>query len=63
MDAYNHATDKSKVFNTSNFTTHAGTAILQKQIEAGLSEAEIKASWKTDLETFKNKRKHYLIYD
>jgi len=63
MDAYNHATDKSKVFNTSNFTTHAGTAILQKQIEAGLSEAEIKASWKTDLEAFNNKRKHYLIYD
>ena len=63
MDAYNHATDKAKVFDTSNFTAHAGTATLQKQIEAGLNEAEIKASWKTDLEAFKNKRTHYLIYD
>lgn len=63
MNAYNHATDKSKVFNTSNFTTHAGTEKLQKQIEAGLTETEIKASWKDGLEAYKNTRKHYLIYN
>ncbi len=62
MDAYNHATDKTKVFNTANFTTHAGTAKLQKQIEAGLSEAEIKATWKNDLEAYKKVRNKYLLY-
>jgi len=62
IDAYNHATDKTKVFNTSNFTTHAGTATLQKQIEAGLSEAEIKLSWQNDLEAYKKVRNKYLLY-
>ncbi len=34
IDAYTHATDKSKVFITSGFTKHAGTEKLQKQIES-----------------------------
>lgn len=62
MDAYHNATDKTKVFNTANFTTHAGTATLQKQIEAGLTEAEIKATWKDDLDAYKNVRRQYLLY-
>lgn len=63
MDAYKHATDKSKVFNTANFTKHAGTAKLQQQIEAGLSEAEIRATWKDDLDDYKEMRVKYLIYN
>ena len=63
MDAYNHATDKSKVFNTFNFTAHAGTDKLQQQIESGLSEAEIKISWQDDLEAYKKMRSKYLIYN
>jgi len=63
MDAYNHATDKSKVFNTTNFTAHAGTEKLQQQIEAGLSETEIRATWEADLEAFKTMRSKYVIYD
>ncbi|WP_430466577.1 exo-beta-N-acetylmuramidase NamZ family protein [Winogradskyella ouciana] len=63
MDAYNHATDKSKVFNTANFTKHAGTAKLQQQIEAGLSETEIRATWKDDLDDYKEMRVKYLIYE
>lgn len=63
IKAYNHATDKSKVFNTENFTKHAGTDKLQKQIEAGLSEADIKATWQKDLEAFKKLRAKYLIYN
>lgn len=63
IDAHQNALDKSKVFNTDNFTRHAGTAKLQQQIEAGLSEAEIKASWQKDLERFKKIREKYLIYD
>ena len=62
MDAYKHATDKSKFFNTSNFTAHAGTEKLQKQIESGLSVDEIKASWADDLKTYDKMRKAYLIY-
>jgi uncharacterized protein YbbC (DUF1343 family) len=63
MDAYNNATDQLKFFNTSNFTKHAGTKKLQQQIEAGLNEAEIIASWQDDLIAFKKKRSQYLIYN
>ena len=62
LDAYKNCTDKSKFFNTSGFTKHAGTEKLQQQIEAGLSESEIKASWNEDLESFKKIRKKYLLY-
>ncbi|MUU79635.1 exo-beta-N-acetylmuramidase NamZ family protein [Winogradskyella endarachnes] len=62
MDAYKHSTDKSKFFNTSNFTAHAGTKKLQQQIEAGLSESEIKATWQDDIAAFKIIRQKYLIY-
>ncbi|MGE5943620.1 MAG: exo-beta-N-acetylmuramidase NamZ domain-containing protein [Flavobacteriales bacterium] len=63
IKAYNNASDKSKVFNTANFTKHAGTDKLQKQIEAGLTEEQIKATWQKGLESFKNTRKKYLIYN
>ncbi|MEO1010929.1 MAG: DUF1343 domain-containing protein [Bacteroidota bacterium] len=62
IDAYINALDKSKVFNTSGFTKHAGTTTLQQQIENGLSEAEIKATWQSDLDKFKATRKKYLMY-
>ncbi|MDE3741636.1 DUF1343 domain-containing protein [Maribacter polysaccharolyticus] len=63
IDAYKNTPDKSKFFNTSGFTKHAGTALLQQQIENGLSEGEIKATWQSDLESFKAVRAKYLIYD
>lgn len=63
LDAYTNAIDKSKVFNTANFTTHAGTSKLQQQIEKGLSENEIRATWQKDLNRFKSIRAKYLIYD
>ncbi|PWH83225.1 DUF1343 domain-containing protein [Algibacter marinivivus] len=62
IEAYKNSTDKSLFFNTKNFTKHAGTDKLQKQIEAGISEANIKATWKKDLEDFKKTRKKYLLY-
>lgn len=40
----------------------SGTDELRKQIEAGLSEEEIKATWQKELETFKTIRAKYLIY-
>ncbi len=63
IEAYENSNDKSLFFNTNNFTKHAGTATLQKQIEAGLDEASIKATWQDDLEAFKIIREKYLIYN
>jgi uncharacterized protein YbbC (DUF1343 family) len=63
MDAYTNCLDKSHFFLTSGFTKHAGTPLLQQQIEEGLTEAEIKATWQDDLEVFKKIRAKYLIYD
>ena len=63
IDAYQNTVDKSKFFITSGFTKHAGTPLLQQQIEAGLSEQEIKESWQKELKAFKNIREKYLIYN
>ena len=62
MDAYQNSTDKTKFFNTGGFTKHAGTEKLQQQIEAGLSEAEIKKTWQEDLKQFRKIRTKYLRY-
>ncbi len=62
IDACNNATDKKLVFNRSGFTKHAGTEKLQQQIEAGLSEKEIKNSWQSDLDKFRDIRVKYLLY-
>jgi len=62
MKAYNNATDKSLVFNTANFIKHAGTDKLQQQIEDGLSEEDIKATWQEGIEKFKKIRANYLLY-
>ncbi|MDC6404914.1 MULTISPECIES: DUF1343 domain-containing protein [Maribacter] len=63
LDAYKNTLDKSKFFLTDGFTKHAGTRELQKQIESGLTEREIKASWQPKLEKFKKIRAKYLMYE
>nr|WP_299070498.1 DUF1343 domain-containing protein [uncultured Allomuricauda sp.] len=63
IDAYENTPDKSKFFITTSFTKHAGTQELQKQIEKGILESEIKATWKQDLDVFKKIRVKYLIYE
>lgn len=63
LDAYKNTTDKSKFFNTSGFTKHAGTELLQKQIEAGLTEEEIKKTWQPYLTKFKKIRAKYVKYN
>ena len=45
------------------FDTLAGTDELRKQIVAGKSASEIKASWKSDLEKFEKIRKKYVVYE
>ena len=53
----------NKVFFNAFFTKLAGTKKLQLQIESGLSEVDIKKTWKAGLHAFKQMRKKYLIYD
>lgn len=62
LKAYAEAEDKTKFFN-SFFTKLAGTKKLQQQIEAGMTEAEIRASWEKGLDAFKAMREKYLIYN
>ncbi|MEL6484609.1 MAG: DUF1343 domain-containing protein, partial [Bacteroidota bacterium] len=62
LKAYQNCLDKKGFFKTDGFTKHAGTELLQQQIEAGLSEAEIKATWKADITAFKKIREKYLMY-
>lgn len=45
------------------FDRLAGTSELRKQLAAGLTAKEIKASWKPGIETFLKTRKKYLIYN
>ncbi|HEU4497254.1 MAG TPA: DUF1343 domain-containing protein [Flavobacterium sp.] len=61
IKAYSATADKSKFF-IPFFKKLAGTDKLQKQIESGLSEAEIRKSWQPGLENFKKIRKLYQIY-
>ncbi|RZA05431.1 MAG: DUF1343 domain-containing protein [Moraxellaceae bacterium] len=55
-------THKAAPFFNNFFTKLAGTKTLQQQIEAGLSEKEIKASWQPGLQKYKTMRKKYLLY-
>ena len=61
ISAYNGTAKKSEFFNAF-FTKLAGSKKLQQQIENGMLEKDIKASWQPGLETFKKKRAPYLLY-
>lgn len=55
--------NKDKFFVSPNFFDKlAGTTRLRKQIQDGVSEEEIRASWQADLEKYKIIRKKYLLY-
>ncbi len=58
---YQNTPDKSTFFDE-NFNYHAGNATLQQQIKDGMSEEEIRKSWKSGIEKFKIIRKKYLLY-
>ncbi len=61
LKAYSETADKSKFFNAF-FTKLAGSKKLQEQIDAGMTEENIRKSWQTDLAKFKIIRKIYEIY-
>jgi len=58
---YKEYPDKEKFF-TPYFDKLAGNKILKEQIKQGLSEEDIKDSWRKELSKFKDTRKKYLLY-
>jgi len=61
MGCYQNMDDKANYF-TPMFDKIAGTAKLRQQIISGVSEDDIRKSWKPDLDKFKLIRKKYLLY-
>ena len=61
LKAYENTADKTVFFNDF-FTKLAGTKKLREQIEAGMTEKEIRKTWQEGLEQFKEVRKKYLLY-
>ncbi len=61
IKSYQSTPDKSKFFNKF-FTKLAGTKKLQQQLENGVSEKEIYASWQPEIQEFKKVREKYLLY-
>ncbi|MAT54350.1 MAG: hypothetical protein CMN32_07685 [Saprospirales bacterium] len=63
LTAYEHYSDKPSFFlKTGYFEKLAGTAELRKQLQAGMTESAIRASWKPGIDSFKQIRKKYLLY-
>lgn len=63
LDFYRRSGLKEKFFSRASFFDKlAGTDQLRKQILAGMSERQIRASWKTELALYKKMRKKYLLY-
>jgi len=61
LDLYKNDNDKANFF-TPFFDKLAGTDQLRKQIMAGKSEAEIRATWQEGLDQYRKKRMRYLMY-
>ncbi len=61
LDFYQASGQKEKFFNNF-FKSLAGTDELQKQIMAGMTEKQIRDSWKPGLDAYKKMRKQYLLY-
>lgn len=62
LDLYEAYPDKANFF-TPFFNKLAGNDVLMQQIKSGKTEAEIRASWKADLDAYKTMRKKYLLYN
>lgn len=61
ITAYKNFPEKDKFFNN-YFNKLAGTDLLKKQIEQGISIKQIRYSWQPALDSFKVIRKKYLLY-
>ena len=64
LSYFKQINDPEKFFtNTSFFDKLAGGKGLREAIVTGKSEKEIRASWESELEIYKGKRKKYLLYE
>lgn len=64
INAYSTTKEQATFFNSNAFFTKlAGTKKLQQQIEDGLNEEQIKATWISGLNAFKIIRNKYLLYN
>ena len=61
INSFAQINDKNNFFR-GDFDKLSGTSNLKKQIIEGMSESEIRDSWKEGLEKFKKIRKKYLLY-
>ena len=61
LDFYQKYPDKDKFF-IGSFDRLAGTPELKEQIKKGMTEEEIKATWKQGLDDYREMRKRYLMY-
>jgi len=61
FEMYKAYPDKGKFF-LPYFDILAGTTILKQQIKDGLTEEQIRDTWKKDLATYNEMRKKYLLY-
>lgn len=64
IKSYRNYKNPAQNFFLSNlfFDKLAGSDLLRKQIMAGKTEEEIRASWEKDLKSFENIRKKYVLY-
>jgi uncharacterized protein YbbC (DUF1343 family) len=63
LDAYKNYPNKQKFFLKNLFFDKlAGTDKLRLQLIKGVSEKNIRKSWKTDIDKFKKMRENYLLY-
>ncbi len=60
INAYNQL--KGEKFFNNFFVKLSGTKELQQQIEQGMTESEIRATWQDDLDNYKKIREKYLMY-
>lgn len=62
IDFYRLYPDKKHYFNNF-FEKLAGNKELRKQIEQGMTEAQIRKTWEKDLDNYRTMRKKYLLYE
>jgi uncharacterized protein YbbC (DUF1343 family) len=64
IDYYQKSNDKARFFSSASFFDKlAGSDTTRKQILAGMTETQIRASWQADLDKYKTIRKKYLLYE
>jgi len=61
LEFYKVYPHKEKFF-IGSFDRLAGTSVLKQQIQAGLTEDQIRATWQPELDEYKTMSKKYLLY-